>query len=131
MRKAGKKYKEIGQALDVCVPRAAQIYHQSEYLIRNKNEWYSGLSSKMEFLFRVVLDLHGRDEVMEAYQSGRLKVGKDGIRNYGWKSHCEVAKWLGLAEPQRPAAKSTKSTKSTKTWVCPQLCPHCGKPIKP
>jgi len=61
-------------------------------------------------------NINSREEALAAYQSGRLTVGKRGPRNYGWKSHKEVARWLGLPEPQRQVR-------------LPKICPYCGGKI--
>lgn len=53
--------------------------------------------------------LESREAVLEAYKSGRLRPKSP--RNYGWKSHQEVARWLGMPEPTKRK---------------PKICPHCG-----
>jgi hypothetical protein len=57
-------------------------------------------------------DFSSREGVLAAYKSEKLHPTK-GLRprNYGWKCHKEVAKWLGLPEPNKSI---------------PKTCPHCG-----
>lgn len=57
------------------------------------------------------LDLNTKAEIRQAFESGRLNPRK--VRHYGWESHREVAKWLGLPEPIKPSKQ-------------PRFCPHCG-----
>ncbi len=43
-------------------------------------------------------NLLNRDQIAAAIKDGRLHPNN--IRNYGWKTHVEIHKWLGLPEPQ-------------------------------
>lgn len=67
-----------------------------------------------------------KEQAKQAIIEGRLKPDKKvwnwnapiqnrGIRNYGWKTHKEVCKWVGLPEPHKPKRV--------------QICPHCGKDV--
>ena len=61
-----------------------------------------------------------KEQAVEAINDGRLHpdnnpIKQIAVRNYGWKTHKEVCKWLGLPEPHK--AKTV------------QFCPHCGKHI--
>ena len=67
-----------------------------------------------------------KEQARQAIIEGRLKPDKKawnwnapnqnrGIRNYGWKTHKEVCKWVGLPEPHKPKRV--------------QICPHCGKDV--
>jgi len=44
------------------------------------------------------MNVTSREEAMVALKKGLLVPSKS-IRNYGWKSHLEVCKWLGLPKP--------------------------------
>jgi len=59
-----------------------------------------------------------REEAIEAIKSGRMSPGK--MRNYGWKSHSELLRFLGL-----PEAK-----KLSRVYTLNGHCPHCGKSLK-
>lgn len=115
LRKQGLKFKDIGKRMNVGAQRARQLYTSAEYRLNREPRWMDGLSVRAaNCLWNI--NINSREEALEAYQSGRLHVGKRGPRHYGWKSHKEVAKWLGLPEPQKPAPRV----------YAPKVCPHCG-----
>lgn len=115
LRKQGLKFKDIGKRMNVGAQRARQLYASAEYRLTREPHWMDGLSVRAaNCLWN--MSIESREEALEAYNSGRLRPGKRGPRNYGWKSHKEVAKWLGLPEPQKPAPRV----------YAPKVCPHCG-----
>ena len=86
--------------------------------VEHGGSWMDGLSTRCKLCIHN-MDLKSRDDVLQAYKSGRLKPeGKKHPRNYGWKSHREIAKWLGLPEPVKP--KQAVLIK----------CPHCGADLQ-
>ena len=123
LRKQGLKFKEIGKRMGISLSRAQQLYRSAEWRLNREPHWMDGLSVRAANCLNNC-NINSREEALEAYQSGRLRVGKRGPRNYGkcgprnygWKSHKEVAKWLGLPEPQKPAPRVYLA----------KTCPHCG-----
>ena len=100
--------------MNVGAQTARQLYVSVEYRLNREPHWTDGLSVRAaNCLWNI--NIRSREQALEAYQSGRLKPLKY-PRNYGWKSHKEVAKWLGLPEPQKQAPR---------VYV-PKVCPHCG-----
>ena len=115
LRKQGLKFKEVGKRMGISSGRAQQLYHNAEWRLNLAPHWMDGLSVRAANCLNYY-NINSREEALEAYQSGRLRVGQRGPRNYGWKSHKEVAKWLGLPEPQKPAPRVYLA----------KTCPHCG-----
>lgn len=111
-------FKAIGEAIGTGGQRAAQLYHMAKRLQEwhkqgEKGDPYFGLSVRSANCCNNA-NLMNRAQIEAAIKDGRLHPKNTvGCRNYGWKSHVEIHRWLGLPEPQR--AK-------------PQLkvCPHCG-----
>ncbi len=118
LRKEGMKFKEIGERMCISVNRARQLYSFAEYLLNREPHWDDGLSVRAANCMNN-LNIHSREDALKAYQSGILRVGKRSPRNYGWKSHKEVAKFLGLPEP----------TKKPYKIYHPKFCPHCGHKV--
>ena len=79
-----------------------------------KTHWSEGLSVRAVNCLNNA-GINSRKQTLEAYTSGRLHPDKCTPRGYGWLTHKQVAKFLGLPEPQRPTPK----------FRC-QTCPHCG-----
>lgn len=99
LRSQGLKFKEIGQQMGVSADRARVLYCSAKLREENSENWLYDLGVRATW---VLLDcgINSRTEALSAYRSGRLKPGA--VRNYGWASHKEVAKWLGLPEPKEP-----------------------------
>lgn len=104
LRKQGLKFKEIGKRMGVSAVRANELYRSAEWRLNREPHWMDGLGVRVANCLNNC-NINSREEALEAYQSGKLHVGKRGPRNYGWKSHKEVARWLGLPEPQKPAPR--------------------------
>ena len=114
LRKEGLKFKDIGQRMNVGAQRARQLYESAERRLNREPHWMNGLSVRAANCLNNC-NINSRQEALEAYQSGRLRPLKY-PRNYGWKSHKEVAKWLRLPEPMKPSRRI----------YAPKVCPHCG-----
>lgn len=115
LRKEGLKFKEVGKRMNVGAQRARQLYESAERRLNREPHWTDGLGVRpANCLWN--MNIESREQALEAYNSGRLRPGKRGPRNYGWKSHKEVAKWLGLPEPQKHAPRVYLA----------KTCPHCG-----
>lgn len=115
LRKEGLKFKEVGKRMNVGAQRARQLYESAERRLNREPHWMDGLDVRLaNCLWN--MNIESREQALEAYNSGRLRPGKRGPRNYGWKSHKEVAKWLGLPEPQKAAPRVYLA----------KTCPHCG-----
>ena len=114
LRNQGLKFKEIGKRVGVGTQRAAILYSTSKRWMNRKPRCTDGLSVRtLSCLYNC--NINSRQKILKAYQSGLLKPTKY-PRNYGWKRHKEVAKWLGLPEPQKTA---------TRAYLA-KICPHCG-----
>lgn len=82
--------------------------------------WYDGLSTRAVNIVTQGVwsgswgdDSHvftphynSKTELLEAFLLGKFYPGQNGKpashRQYGWKTHKEIAAWLGLPEPMRP-----------------------------
>ena len=115
LRNQGMKFKEVGKRMGVGAQRAAQLYASAKWRLNREAHWMDGLGVRAANCLNNC-NINSREEALEAYQSGKLRVGKRGPLNYGWKSHKEVAKWLGLPEPQKAAPRVYLA----------KTCPHCG-----
>ena len=98
---------------DNCIQQVEEYRkHRLEFTNRT---WSKGLSWRVfELLYWG--GFCSREMILEAYLSGKIYPGQKGEsgypRNYGWVSHKEVAKWLGLPEPKKPNQRT---------------CRHCGR----
>lgn len=127
----GKTFAEIGAIIGVSASRASCIYAKAKWIeekhrLGEKDDPLFGLSTRATNCCRD-LGLENRKQVEAAIKDGRLKPDKTpwngnpfkahkedrGPRKYGWKTHVEVHKWLGLPEPQQRSARQA-------------VCPHCG-----
>jgi hypothetical protein len=119
LRKQRLTFKQIGERMGVSSGRAREIFRMAEWMVNHGEHWTDGLSTRSANCL-CNNDINSREAALEAYQSGKLnpdtKFGNPGTRSYGWKSHKEVAKWLGLPEPQKPLPRV----------YSPKVCPHCG-----
>ncbi len=115
LRANGRTFKEIGVQLGISAGRANQIFRRTEWVVNREPHWMDGLGVRASNCLNN-FNINSRQQAMEAFKSGKLKAGAGGPRNYGWATHKEVAKWLGLPEPQKPAPKI----------FIPKTCPHCG-----
>lgn len=116
LRKQGLKFKDVGQRLNVCAQQARQLYESAEHRLNRDPHWTDGLSTRPKNIL-INMGFESRKQVLEAYNLGRMRPCKRGPRNYGWKSHKEVAKWLGLPEPMKPGIIARMA----------ETCPHCGR----
>ena len=112
LRNEGMTYKEIGKRMDVGAQRARELHRIALWKMEHQNEWWAGLSVRAANCLNN-RNLVTRDQIMEAVKNGTLHPKNRNTRNYGWKSHAEVCKWLGLPEPQKSKPRLT-------------VCPHCG-----
>lgn len=115
LRECGKTFREIGTGIGVCANRAMQIHARA---IFKRDEWpknplYPLSVRAVNCLNNIAVT--NKKEALSAIQSGRLKPLRS-PRNYGWKTHQEICRWLGLPEPKRPGRKIAVS----------KTCPHCG-----
>jgi hypothetical protein len=111
-------FKSIGEAIGTSGQRAQDLYRRA----KRRQEWhrngeegdpYYGLSVRAKNCCKNA-GLMNRSKIEAAIKDGRLHpMNKKGCQNYGWKSHVEIHKWLGLPEPQR--AKPPL-----------RVFPHCG-----
>ena len=75
-----------------------------------KGDPYFGLKTRTSNILKM-LNLNNREQVADARKDGTLSLRNHG---YGWKTHLEIHKWLGLPEPVKGGRK---------------ICLHCGKPV--
>ena len=111
LRESGLGFKEIGERMGISSSRAQQIYSREKWRLVRPELWDGFLSVRASNCLHNC-GINSREETMEAYQSGRIRPLKH-PRNYGWKTHKEVAEWLGLPEPKKPVP-------------APKACPKCG-----
>ena len=99
LREQGLKFKEVGAKLGASACRARQLYCLAKWWLEREPHWTDGLNVRAA---NALLNsgIKSRDETLAAFKTGTLHLGIGGPRNYGIKSHKEVAKWLGLPEPQ-------------------------------
>lgn len=116
LRKEGRSFRQIGDQLLVSAGRANQLYRSAEMILSQKPHWSHGLSVRPVNCLSNC-NINSRAEALEAYQSGRLRPGKY-PRNYGLKSHKELAAWLGVPY-QKPIPR---------VYVV-KVCPHCGRKL--
>jgi hypothetical protein len=120
LRGQGFTFKNIGEQIGVSPGRANQIYRECIWMIRfrflyEKTRWTIGLSSRIV----KIIERNGiksRNELIDVFESYDPDSKESGLKNYGWKTHKEVAKWLERPEPQEPIKKRIMN-----------VCPHCGK----
>ena len=117
LRAQGMKFADIGKRMNISAGRARELYWSAEYRLTKPPHWTDGLKSVTKMRLREAI-LESREQVMQAFQSGRLHPLKAKC-GYGWKTHEEIALWLGLQKPLRSMRKSQ----------APRICPHCGKAI--
>ncbi len=109
-------FKAIAESLGCSPCRASQIYRtakrvQKWHEQKADGDPYYGLSTRAANCCNNA-GLMNRAQIVAAISSGRLHPSNiAGCGNYGWGTHIEVHKWLGLPEPQRTR---------------PRMCPHCG-----
>lgn len=84
----------------------------------NDHHWTRGLSVRT----RNALHNHGlnsKEEAIAAIKTGSLSHKPGKTRNYGWKSHVELCRLLGL-EPLE---------KRRCVLIRHSICPKCGHPL--
>src|ERR1041385_6575087 len=101
-------FKAIGQAIGTSAGRTAELYHKAKRLQERhkqgeKGDPYFGLSVRAANVCNHA-NLLNRSQIEAAIKDGRLHPRNTvGCRNYGWKTHREIHKWLGLPEPRAAA----------------------------
>jgi hypothetical protein len=102
LRGEGLSFRQIGERLGISGTMAHLHYLKATRQDDKKNPLY-GLSVRAKNCLKNC-DIATRGEALDAYNSGLLKPLKH-PRLYGWKTHKEVAAWLGLPEPIKPKPK--------------------------
>lgn len=114
MRLEGNTFREIGTSIGVGSQRAREMYNRHLRWVNRPPDWRNGLSVRAwNCISFSLIPINSVEELMAAYQAGKLLPGTKGVRNLGWSTYVEIAKFLGLPEP-------TKSK---------PICPHCGKTL--
>ena len=113
LRGKNLSFREIGEIMKIDKQRANWYYRDAIYQMNKEPTPMDGLSIRVQNALNNCW-INTPEKAMEAFKSGKLRPCKY-PRNYGWKSHAELAKWLGLPEP-------------TKLKHPPKVCLHCGKP---
>jgi len=113
--KGGMTFKLIGVTIGCGAARAASLYHEAKrrqkFHEERANNPYYGLSVRAANCVNNA-NLMTRAQIAAAIKDGTLHPRNvHRCRNYGWKTHVEIHKWLGLPEPQKRR---------------PKICPHCG-----
>ncbi len=107
----GAGFTAIAKQMGISCSRVRQIYFISKRKLSRADHWTDGLSTRSVNCFRKWA-IESRDDALKAFRSGRLRPDNKGPRNYGWLTHKEVAKWLGLPEPKKP-----NKPKSENPWA--------------
>ncbi len=101
-RQQSVSFKEIGRRLGVSTTRARAMCQECETALKDTTHWACDLSARTSNTLQNC-GFESREQVLEAFNNGKLIPGPGGPRNYGWSRHKEVAAWLNLPEPQKPA----------------------------
>lgn len=118
LREQGLKLREIASRLGVGVERVRVLYFSAVRKLTRDPNSIESLSSRAFNCLKSV-GVFTREQALEAYQSKQI-VPLVRPRCYGWKTHEEVAEWLGLPKPAKPEPKV----------IVKNVCPHCGCRIK-
>ena len=119
LRQQGFTFKEIGLRLGVTGAYAQRLYWSSVRKLQKHPDKIESLSTRA-FNCLYSVGINTREKALEAFQSKQIQPFVR-PRNYGWKTHEEIAAWLGLPKPIKPKPRV----------VVRNECPHCGKRIKP
>lgn len=90
---------------------------RSRGLVEEPEYEYDGLSARASHVLER-LQLNTKEDTRRAILEGRLAVENgayQGARCYGWKTHVEVCRWVGLPAPVK-----------ARTVL---VCPHCAKHV--
>lgn len=109
LRKEGLLFKDIGKQLNVGVARARQLYIAAERIVNAPFNSLKGLSARVENCLRNI-GVENRQQALEAFKTFYNQGNDRTPRNYGWTSHKELAKWLGLPDPVKPRTNRRTST---------------------
>jgi len=117
----GLSFDEIGKRFGITSSTARQLHHSYHARLKREklweNHWAFGLSTRTN----VILCAMGVNSLREA--KSRFKelnpFSKRKPRGYGWKTHVELARFLGLPEPQ----------KRKPSVFVGKVCPHCNKSL--
>lgn len=98
---------EIGNEIGCSSQRARELYQKAKFFREYHEQGEAGdplygLSVRTR---NVCLNagLTNRDKIEDAIKDGRMHPDAEiKFRHYGWKSHAEIYKWLGLPEPIKP-----------------------------
>jgi hypothetical protein len=117
LRAEGKTLSEIAAIMGVSKSRIRDHIKAGEWQreYEKSNDWLvrSGFSVRLcNSLCNA--GINSREQLLRAVKAGRLNPRPGGTRNYGYKSHTEVLKWLGLPDPGKPGSRV-------------EPCPHCGQ----
>lgn len=115
LRETGKTFAEIGAAIKCGASRAREIYISGKWRQENPETVspLDGLSTRAANCLSSV-GVETREQVKEVVEKGILKPLKF-PKNYGWETHREIHRWLGINEPERKTKTTTQ-----------KICPHCG-----
>ena len=92
-------FSAIGKRLGCSVTRVRQMHRRFLRRISYEKHWTNGLSARAANCL-CIFNFSSRAEVLASLISADgLHPARDRYRNYGWKTHKEVATWLGLPEP--------------------------------
>ena len=103
LRKQGKTLREIAARYKIGPERVRQIEIRKLRDLRNSKDpdcWWYGLSERTSNCLRNA-DINSKEEALEGLKNGKINFRMNGTKNYGWKCHIELHKWLGLPEPKK------------------------------
>lgn len=117
LREQGLTFKDVGLKMGVHGSRARDLYCSALMRIKYGPSWDAGLSVRASNVLNN-FGVNSKEEALQKYLSGELVPNKS-PRNWGWKCHRELARWLGVDEPKKKSKHSQLKT-----------CPHCGENLE-
>lgn len=101
-KKEKRTFRYIGNALGISYTRAQQLYDKALAKIKehegNRDSILAGFSVRIKNCLKRQ-NLRDEESIIAAIKSGKLHPNF--TRNYGWVSHRQVCKKLGLPEPRK------------------------------
>jgi hypothetical protein len=99
LRQEGIPFKEIALRIGSTEGNAQQIDRMARWRLARAKEWDAGLTVRAANVLNNC-GIRSKAQALSAIKEGRLKPRR-GPRNYGWKSHAIVCKWIGIPEPRK------------------------------
>lgn len=98
LRRSGMTFREIGAEFSISGTYAQKLAAEAMRYENRKPQWYDGLSIRAANVL-IYGGIGSKEQAMTAFISKKIDPDRSLPRNYGWKIHLEVARWLGLSRP--------------------------------